>query len=234
MRFVTRTSLVGALLLTVGLASVVPAYGSSGAPSAPRSVHATAANAAAIVSWVKPMSEGGSVITKYVVTSSPAAKKCTTKGVSCKVTGLENSTAYTFRVVAYNKDGASVASVVSNKVTPKAAVTVKRVLVIRPSSNLTNGETVKVSGSGFTPKDSLYLIECLKTSTNQAGCDISTATPVTVTAKGTFAATSFSVATGKIGTGMCGTTAANAGACAINAGNPSGGDSAQGLIKFKG
>ncbi len=234
MRFVTRTSLVGILLVTAGLASVAPAYGSSAKPSAPRSVHAVAASTAATVSWSKPTSTGGSSITKYVVTSSPSAMKCTTTGVSCKVKDLKNGTAYTFKVVAYNKSGAGVASAASNKVTPKASTGAARTLVISPSSGLANGETVKVSGSGFTPKDSLYLIECLKTSTNQAGCDLTTATPVTVSATGTFAATSFTVVTGAIGTGKCGTTTANADACAINAGNPTGGDSTQGLIKFKG
>lgn len=234
MRHATRTSLVGVLLLTVGLASVAPAYGSVAKPSAPRSVHATASNAAATVSWTKPVSPGGSGITKYVVTSSPASMTCTTKGVDCKVTGLKNGTAYTFKVVAYNRNGAGAASVSSNKVIPKASAGGARILVITPSSGLANGQTVKVSGSGFTPKDSLYLIECLQTSTSQTGCDLTTATPVTVSAKGTFSATSFTVVTGAIGTGKCGTTKANADACAINAGNPTGGDSSQGLVKFKG
>jgi hypothetical protein len=54
-----------------------------------------------------------------------------------------------------------------------------------------------------------------------------------VSAKGTIPSTTFKVLTGTIGYGHCGTTSANAGACAINAGNPTGGDSSQAVIKFK-
>ena len=233
MRLSTRTSLVGAVVITLALVGILPAYGSSSTPSAPRSVHAVAASAAATVSWSKTSSTGGSTITKYVVTSAPSGKSCTTKGLRCKVSGLKNGTAYSFTVVAYNKHGAGTRSAASKKVTPKASTTTTRVLVVTPSTGLSNGETVKVTGSGFTPKDQLYLIECLATSTNQTGCDVASATPVTVSSKGTLPVTSFTVITGTIGNGKCGTTSANANACAINAGNPTGGDSSQGLIKFK-
>ena len=233
MRLSTRTSLVGAVVFSLALVSFVPAYGSSSKPSTPRSVHAVALSAAATVSWSKPSSTGGSAVTKYVVTSTPSGKTCTTKGLSCKVSGLKNATAYSFTVVAYNKNGAGTRSAASKKVTPKASTTTTRILVVTPATGLSNGEAVKVTGSGFTPNDQLYLIECLASSTNQAGCDVASATPVTVSSKGTLPLTSFTVITGTIGNGKCGTTSANADACAVNAGNPSGGDSSQGLIKFK-
>jgi hypothetical protein len=233
MRFSLRSSLVGATVATLALAIAVPAYGSSTKPSAPRTVHAVAASASATVTWTKPASTGGSSITKYVVTSAPSAKTCTAMGLSCKVTGLKNGTSYSFTVVAYNKHGAGVRSMPSNKVAPKASKGAARILVITPSTGLTNGETVKVTGSGFTPGDSVFLIECIAKSLNEAGCDVASATPATVSAKGTIPTTSFTVTTGSIGNGTCGTTSANAGLCAINAGNPSGSDTAQGLIKFK-
>lgn len=233
MRLLSRLSLTGTLVLAVGLASVGPANASSSRPSAPRSVHSVAANAAATVSWAKPLSTGGSPITKYVVSSTPAAKTCTTTKLICKVSALKNGTAYRFKVVAYNKNGAGTSSTLSAKVTPKASPLGKRVLVITPSTGLSNGESVKVTGSGFTPKDQLYLVECVATSTSQAGCDLNSATPVTVSANGTFPATTFSVVTGVVGNGKCGTTSVNADACAINAGNAGGGDTSQGLIKFK-
>jgi len=232
MRLSTRTSLVGAVVFSMALVGIVPAYGSSSKPSTPRSVHAVAVSAAATVLWAKPSSTGGSAITKYVVTSTPSGKSCTAKGLSCKVSGLKNGTAYSFTVVAYNKHGAGTRSAASKKVTPKAS-TMTRVLVVTPATGLSNGEAVKVTGSGFTPNDQLYLIECLASSTNQAGCDLASATPVTVSSKGTLPLTSFTVITGTIGNGKCGTTSANADACAVNAGNPTGGDSSQGLIKFK-
>jgi hypothetical protein len=34
-------------------------------------------------------------------------------------------------------------------------------LVVTPSINLHNGEVVKVSGSGFKPGDSVYIVQCL-------------------------------------------------------------------------
>ena len=228
-----RTSAVGVVALTLALAAALPAVGAASKPTTPRSVHAVAASAAATVTWAKPTSTGGSPITKYVVTAAPSGKTCTAMGLSCKVIGLKNGTSYTFTVVAYNKFGAGTRSMPSNKVSPKASAAGARTLVVTPSTGLTNGETVKVTGSGFTPKDSVFLIECLATSQSQAGCNVASATPATVSATGTIAATMFKVTTGTIGNGTCGTSAANAGACAINVGNISGGDSAQGLIKFK-
>ena len=233
MRLSFRTSVMGVVALALSLAAALPADGSTSKPSAPRLVHAIAASSAATVTWVKPTGTGGSPITKYVVTSGPSGKTCTAMGLKCKVTGLKNGTSYTFTVVAYNKNGAGARSASSNKVVPKASTASTRALVVTPSTGLTNGESVKVTGSGFTPNDSVFLIECLATSTSQAGCNVASATPVTVSAKGTIAATSFTVETGTIGNGKCGTSAANEGACAINVGNITGGDSAQGLIKFK-
>jgi hypothetical protein len=152
-------------------------------------------------------------------------------GLGCSVKGLKNGVAYTFSVVAYNKNGAGVPSTPSNKVTPFASHV--RVLVATPSTGLSNHQTVKVTGTGFTPNDQVFLIECVASSTNQAGCDLGSATMVTVSAKGVLPPTAFMVLTGTIGNGKCGTTAANAGACAVNVGNASGGDTAQALIKFK-
>jgi hypothetical protein len=214
----------------VAALSTLPAYGSSTKPSAPRAVHASAGNASASVSWIKPASTGGSPITKYVVTSAPSGKTCSTSRLTCKVTGLKNGTSYRFSVVAYNKNGAGVRSLASAKVTPNA-----RVLVVTPSTGLSNGEKVKVSGSGFTPKDSIYIVECLANASGQNGCQLPTSipTPLTITAKGVLPTTTFTVSTGTIGSGKCGTTAANAAACAISAGNATGGDTAQAVIKFK-
>ena len=201
-------------------------------PSAPRSVHATARSASALVRWVKPASNGGAVISNYVVTSHPGAKTCTTKTTQCTVSKLKNGTTYSFTVVARNRVGTSVRSASSNKVTPRAA-TPKRALVVTPSTNLTKGQKVSVSGSGFTPNDQVYLVECLLKATGQNGCDVATATPVTITAKGVLPPTAFSVVTGVVGSGTCGTNASNLKACALSAGNASGGDSAVAPIVFK-
>ena len=105
-------------------------------------------------------------------------------------------------------------------------------LTAKPNANLTNGQSVTVKGTGFTPKDHVYLIECLRTATGEAGCDLSTATAVTVKADGNIPPTAFKVVTGKIGNGTCGTTKANHADCAINAGNISGGDTGTVNIAF--
>lgn len=46
-------------------------------------------------------------------------------------------------------------------------------------------------GSGFTPGDALYLLECLASSTSQADCDVKTAPPVTVSTQGTLSGAGF-------------------------------------------
>lgn len=109
-------------------------------------------------------------------------------------------------------------------VAPSAGAT-GTILHATPSAKLTNGQTVMVKGSGFTPGDHVYVLECLRTASGASGCDLSTLKPVVITAAGKLPATAFKVATGTIGNGTCGTTKANHAACAINAGNSSGGDS---------
>ncbi|NNN08134.1 MAG: hypothetical protein HKL85_02945 [Acidimicrobiaceae bacterium] len=235
MRLSIRTSIVGALVGTLAMMGTLPAYGSSNKPSAPRAVHASADSASAHVSWTKPVSTGASLITKYVVTSTPLGRTCSTLKLTCTVSGLKSGTSYSFSVVAFNKDGAGPRSLSSNKVIPKASTANVRLLVVKPSTGLSNGEKVTVSGSGFTPKDSIYLVECLANASGQNGCKLPTSipTPITVTATGVLPTTTFTVLTGTIGSGKCGTTVANAAACAISAGNATGGDTAQAVIKFK-
>ena len=89
-------------------------------PGTPTSVSATPGNAEATVTWNAPVSNGGSPITGYTVTSSPGALSCTTTtATSCTVTGLANGTAYTFTVVATNIAGSSSESVASAAITPR-------------------------------------------------------------------------------------------------------------------
>jgi Neocarzinostatin family len=116
-------------------------------------------------------------------------------------------------------------------VTMASAATPK--LNVAPATNLKKGEAVTVTGSGFTPGDTVYVVECLKNAKGEAGCDISIAVPATITAGGALPKTKIKVTTGKIGSGKCGTTAGNLKNCAISAGNASGGDSAVKDITFK-
>ena len=87
-------------------------------PGAPTSPVATAGSAQASVAFVAPVSNGGSAITSYTVTSSPGSFTATGASSPLIVTGLTNGTAYTFTVVATNVAGNSVASTASAAVTP--------------------------------------------------------------------------------------------------------------------
>ena len=118
--------------------------------------------------------------------------------------------------------------VMASSATAAGSPTIK----ITPAKGLKNGQKVTVTGSGFTPKDNVYIVECLKNSTGQADCNALGAVPAVITAKGKLPATSFTVATGTIGPKTCGTSKADANGCNISVGNPSGADSTTTGISF--
>jgi hypothetical protein len=103
---------------------------------------------------------------------------------------------------------------------------------LTPSTGLSKGESVTVAGSGFTPGDSVFAVECLETATTSAGCDTSTAVPMTVSSQGTLPSTYFQVVTGKIGTGSCGTSVANYADCIVEIANAGGTDRGVATIDF--
>jgi hypothetical protein len=91
-----------------------------GSPSPPTAVSATRGGGQATVTWAAPNSAGATPITSYTVISSPGDKTCTwTSGpLSCTVTGLDDSTAYTFKVRAVNSVGSSTWSAASAPLAP--------------------------------------------------------------------------------------------------------------------
>jgi hypothetical protein len=85
---------------------------------APRSVSAVAGDKSASVHFGQPMSDGGSPIVSYTITSNPGGRSITVSGRDVLalgtthttfdvVDGLTNGTPYTFTVVANNAAGAS-------------------------------------------------------------------------------------------------------------------------------
>ncbi len=109
-------------------------------------------------------------------------------------------------------------------------------ITVTPSADLTNNQTVQVTGSGFTPGDQVYVIECFATATNQSGCDTAGAVPATIDSSGNLPTTSFVVITGQIGStgngGTCGTSASDLSNCAIAVANITGADRGVALISF--
>ena len=122
---------------------------------------------------------------------------------------------------------------ISSFVTPNlASAAGKPSIKVSPAKGLKNNQSIQISGSGFTPKDSLYIVQCLVTAKGQADCNTAGAVPTTVDASGKFTKTAFVVVTGKIGTKTCGTSKADAKNCDISVGNITGGDSTALPISF--
>ncbi len=105
-------------------------------------------------------------------------------------------------------------------------------ITVTPATGLKNAQTVTITGSGFTPGDSLFAVECLATATSSAGCNTAGATPITAKSDGTLPSTTFTVATGTIGTGTCGTSATDLAGCVISVSNISSGDRGFAPITF--
>jgi alpha-tubulin suppressor-like RCC1 family protein len=129
-------------------------------PGAPTAVAAEAGNASVEVHWVAPVSDGGSPISGFSVTSSPDGKTCTTAtALYCTVTDLTNGVPYTFTVKAANILGPGPASIASNGVTPAllpdvptsvTAVAGNASVVVSwkaPASNVTSAITGYIVGS---------------------------------------------------------------------------------------
>ncbi|MFY9782782.1 MAG: neocarzinostatin apoprotein domain-containing protein, partial [Acidimicrobiales bacterium] len=93
-------------------------------------------------------------------------------------------------------------------------------ITLSPSIGVTNGQTVTITGTGFSPGASLVAVECNATAATVAGCNTSVLDPITVSASGDVSST-FDVATGTVGNGTCGTSAADA-KCVISIGTTSG------------
>ena len=91
-------------------------------PGAPTIGTATAGVGSATVTWTAPASNGGVVITGYVITPykagvAQATQTFNSTATTETATGLANNTAYTFAVAAINGVGTGAASAQSNSVT---------------------------------------------------------------------------------------------------------------------
>ena len=137
---------------------------------------------------------------------------------SCKLTGatLNSSMAGTCVVVAIKKgDGRYRAK---NSL-PATYVFVPRVpvsITVSPTSGLHAGDRLHISASGFGPGERVLIIECASGATGLNQCDQAGQETVVADQNGHVAPVSFVVATGRIGTTNCGTTAANVSSCEVH------------------
>ena len=95
------------------------------APGAPTGVAGTAGNASVALHWTAPADDGNSAITGYRITPFIGTAAQTpvdtgSTGTSRTITGLQNGTAYTFKVAATNSVGTGAQSAASDPVTPAA------------------------------------------------------------------------------------------------------------------
>jgi hypothetical protein len=85
-------------------------------PGVPTNVRVVVGRGQLTVKWLAPADDGASTITRYMVTSKPGNKSCSTTGaLSCTVKGLK----YSFKVTATNAVGTSQPSSVTRAVKPR-------------------------------------------------------------------------------------------------------------------
>jgi trypsin len=97
------------------------------------------AKGTALVRWEAPLSDGGSPVTEYRVTSTPQSAGCQSVGNECLVRNLVPGRRYTFVVEAINGVGASAPSIPQNIVAVDRIARVGRSILIAPA-----GERVRV------------------------------------------------------------------------------------------
>lgn len=145
-------------------------------PGAPTIGAAVAGDTQASVAFTAPSNSGGTAITGYNVTVSPA-DVAPVNGASSPivVTGLTNGQAYTFTVTADNVAGTGPASSASNSITPKATQTLT---FVNPGAQNfgTTPTFTATSDSGLTPTF---------TSSTTGVCTITTGGAVTFITAGT-------------------------------------------------
>ena len=130
-------------LMAIPLAGLGGAAGADGAtaPSAPSSAVAVPSNAAAVVSWNAPTSDGGSPITGYVVTpyqGSTALRSRVFNSTALRqaIAGLRNAKLYFFKIAARNAVGTGPQSPKSSAIIVGAPRKPGRPTVVRVKSGV--------------------------------------------------------------------------------------------------
>ena len=111
---VVATNIKGSSSASTASSEIIP----STVPDEPTNVLGTPGNTEATLYWTAPISNGGSAITSYTVTSNPGGLTATSTSSSTTIRGLTNGIPYTFTVVATNIKGDSDDSIASSEITP--------------------------------------------------------------------------------------------------------------------
>jgi len=180
------------------IAGTGPAAMTSGspfsAPSAPQNVAVTAGDGQATVTFSPPSSNGGSPITDYTVTVTPAGggAQITEPGTASPitVTGLTNGTSYTFTVTATNNAGTSSASPAVSA-TPYALPLSPSVSTVDLNNN--GQATVSFSNSTSSAANPATSFTVTATPTNGGAPITATGTGSPLTVSGLVAGTSYSI-----------------------------------------
>ncbi|RIX47246.1 hypothetical protein D3P08_25350, partial [Paenibacillus nanensis] len=131
-------------------------------PSAPTGITAQAGNGSATILFDPPADNGGSPVTRFVVTDSTGSIEATGTASPITVTGLNNGTSYMFTVKAVNEAGSSLPSALSNAVVPYAPVPTPTPLP-QPAPNisvevLVNGKVEKAGTATVTTVNNQQVI----------------------------------------------------------------------------
>ncbi|MBI4311724.1 MAG: CSLREA domain-containing protein [Chloroflexi bacterium] len=109
-------SILGIVALVLSFGWIVPALAASGGgggapgpgpsvPSSPTNVVATPGDGQVTITWNPPVSDGGSPVIGYVITSTPETSTIATSDTAVTFTGLTNGVTYVFCVFAMNAAG---------------------------------------------------------------------------------------------------------------------------------
>jgi Neocarzinostatin family len=90
-----------------------------------------------------------------------------------------------------------------------SAAPVPAVVIATPSAALANNGVVAVTGTGFAASTAYDIVECVAGATSLIGCNTSNLVAVTTSISGAIASTNYTVTTGAIGNGTCGTASIN-------------------------